>query len=676
VLVLLLATVGSQLAPAQPGAPGGDDPAAGAEAAAWPPALALAGPDRADPALQDHLASDRQWLAEQRATPLLAPAAADTAALRAWLQRAGRARDGAAGAAGGAGGQRGGNAAADTTGPPGASRAAADAAPYGGHRDVLARLRDRWLERGHLGVSLAVSAGSAGNAGNAGNAGEDPRAPRVTVTPGPVYTLAAISVGGDPFDGRGAILRSQLPRAGDAFRPPRYAAAAGRVVAACAERGFPFPVWLTRAVTLDHAAATVTVEAVLLPGPRAVVGPQDASLASRRAARFTVRAAGVPSGSRFRESDLARGRDRLLARDLYARVDAPLVHVTSARDTVGILWRVEPLDRPNRLGVVLGLSQQEEGGSRLSGQVDLELPNLAGTGRSLRAGWSDDGQQRATFGFEYHEPLVLGSPLDTDLALRSEVQQDVYNRFTVTSNWQLPVVAFWGLEAGVGWDRTTYPAGDLERSRRLRGRLAVLHARGDRTRSGWSGTFAVETARRRTTLRGEAAGEADGDAATDDLGREDTQRLLEVDLAGELWLRRALSLAARASFRQLETDARPAPLDELYRFGGATTLRGYREDQFRGETAAWGGVEVRLGRPLRARVYTFLDVGYFERSRREETVADGAEAPVTTTSDTRVGFGLGLLTAAAAGRLNLAVGFPGDVDFATAKLHVSLLGSF
>ncbi len=640
-LPLLALVTLALLAGAMPGgaqdladAPGGAGPGSGP--AGWPPRLELRGPGAADPALRQHRDDDRQWLARQPAGRLIAPAPADTAALRTWLRRAAATTAVAAG---------------DT---------AEAATPYTGHRDLLSGLRDRWLARGHLDVRVRLA-----------TADPEATAPLVTVTPGPAFDLAALTVAGDDFPGRAGILASQLPRAGDRFRPEGYARAAQAVVAACAERGHPFAAWLTRDVQLDPASATATVSAVLIPGPRAVVGPQRATLASDRASTFTVRAAGVRSGEIFRESDLQRGRERLLARDLYARVDAPLVHLTTARDTVGILWRVEPLDRPNRLGVVLGLSRREEGGSRLSGQVDLMLPNLAGTGRSLRAAWNDDGQERATFGFAYHEPLVLGSPLDTDLALRSEVQQDVYSRFTATSNWQLPVIAFWGLELGAGWDRTTYPTGEVARSRRLRGRVALLHARGDRTRSGWSGTFAVETAQRRTSLREAADGSGDPDGG--DLGREEEQRLLEVDLAGELWLRPTVSVAGHASFRQIDTDAGPLPVDELYRYGGATTLRGYREDEFRGESVAWGGLEVRLGRALRSRVYTFLDVGYFELSRRRDGVADG---PLETVSDTQVGYGLGLLTAAAAGRLNLAVGFPGSVDFETAKLHVSLLGSF
>lgn len=612
---------------------------AAAPARPWPPRLELAGPGSGEPALREALARDRNWLASRPAALLVAPVDGDSTAIVAWLREAERQRP---------------RAPVDSAGADPA------AVPRRGHRDLLAELRDRWLERGYLAAAVSLA-----------DTGASDRAATVRVAPGPLFRLGELRVEGDPFEGRERLLDAWLPRSGDPFRPEDYLAAAAGIVTACAERGYPFPVWLTRSLALDPEAARVDVIALLLPGTRAVVGMQATTLPTARGERFLIRAAGLRHGSRYRESDLRRGTDRLLARDLYTRVDEPLVHLTAARDTVGILWRVVPLERANRLGVVLGLSRKEEGGTRLSGQVDLELPNLAGTGRRLAAGWSDDGDRRSHFGFSYLEPLVLGTPLDTDLALDSEVEKDSYTRFRLDNRWRLPVVSLWGVELGIGWDRATYPTGDLESTKRLRGRVALRHSRGDRARSGWSGTFAIETASRSSTLRPAAADTGAG--AGGELGSQDNQRLLEGDLAGEVWLRSTVSLAGRASFRQNDADVRPVPLPEQYRFGGANTVRGYREGEFHGETAAWGGVELRLGRAHRSRVYTFVDVGYFEFSVRVE---DAERTLLETRSGTNLGFGLGLVTAAAAGELNLAVGFPGDVDFATAKLHVSLLGNF
>lgn len=617
--------------------------------APWPPALEIAGAAAADPALRGYLAADRQWLAAQPPHLLSAPvawgdAAAGDERLVQWLQLS--ARHTAPGAAA----------------PPDSADHSPEA--VAGRRDLLSLLRDRWLARGYLAASVRLG-------GSAEAAAERPVA-RVLIEPGPRHHWRELTVTGDDFPGRQAILDLWLPRLGEVFLPEAYRAAAAGVVRGCAEQGHPFAIWLTRSLRSDPVAAEVAVTAVLAPGPRMVIGPQSSNLPAGRGEAFLIRAAGLSSGQPYRETALRRGRERLLARDLYLTVGEPLVHLTAAGDTAGVIWQVEPLSRPNRLAVVVGLAQRERQGTRLSGQVDLNLPNLAGTGRRLRAGWQDDGQARSRFGFSYLEPLILGTPLDTELELANEVQDLAYTLFRLDNRWRLPVVGFWGLELGLGWDRTTYPAGEIQSARRLRARAGLLRLRGDLARSGWSGSFAVESAHRSTILRAAAEAETTGTAAGGQLGRQDRQRLLEMDLAGELWLRTELSLAGRASFRQIDADERPLPLPELYRFGGATSLRGYRQDEFAGQKAAWGAVEVRLGRARRSRVYSFFDVGYFERTTRAAAAGGG----LTTGSDTLVGFGLGLLTTAALGQVNLAVGFPGNVDFQTAMLHVSLLGNF
>ncbi len=281
--------------------------------------------------------------------------------------------------------------------------------------------------------------------------------------------------------------------------------------------------------------AVVDIEASLLAGYAAWIGPVTTSLPPGRASAFAVRTAGLQKGAPFRQSDLGRAVDRLLARDLYARVDEPIVYLTSAVDTVGIHLPIVPRRKVNRAQVILGLSKRQEGGSRLSGQVDLDLPNLAGTGRALAVRWHDDGDRTSRFGFRYLEPLAFGTPLDTDLALDSEVEQDAYTRFRVDNRWRLPVVALWGLEVGIGWDRSTYPTGSLERTARTRVRGALLHRRGDRSRSGWEGTFAVEEARRTSSLRPDSTGGTVDDPLPQ-LGEAETQRIFEVDAAGELWV--------------------------------------------------------------------------------------------------------------------------------------------
>ena len=432
------------------------------------------------------------------------------------------------------------------------------------------------------------------------------------------WTLARIEVTGEEFPGRDHLLATWLPESGDIFAAVDFDRAINQVLLGAGEAGHPFARWVTRDVQLDVETATVNVQASLLAGYAAWLGPITTSLPPGRASDFAVRTSGLQAGAPFRQSDLQRAVDRLLSRDLYARVETPLVHLTAALDTVGVHLPVVARRKINRAQVILGLSRPAGGrhpGQRRGGSGSAQ-PGGHGPCPGGRLAGRRQGTNR--FGFPYLEPLAFGTPLDTDLALDNEVLQDVYTRFRLDNRWRLPVVDLWGLEVGIGWDRSTYPIGSLERTTRMRARGAVLHRRGDRTRSGWEGIFAVETAWRSATLRADTTG---GLAPPAELGEATNQRIFEVDASGELWVSGASASSAAPPSASCRRPTGVVPLSEQFRFGGANSLRGYREDDFHGTRAAWGAVELRIGEAEGSRLYTFYDLGYFAFTASEPTVA-------------------------------------------------------
>ena len=390
-------------------------------------------------------------------------------------------------------------------------------------RGPATALRDRWLGRGYLQASVSEVADT------------------LRLDPGLPWTLGPWQVGGDDFPGRARLLADWLPPPGERFEAGHIDRGARQLLVAVGELGYPFPRWVISDLELDSEAREVSVSATLLPGTPARIGPVTSDLTDPRAAAFLARASGLRSGAAIRGSDLRRAADRLWARDLYAAIDTPRVYATTAPDTVGVHFPARLRARPNRLQIVLGLSRRDaDERARLSGEVDLRLPNLAASGRALRIGWRDDGAGRSRFGFSWLEPLAFGTPLDATFALDSEVQEAAYTRFTTEIGTRLPVVALWGVELGLGLDRSTFPEGIVARSERRRARAAVLHRRGDRAVSGWEGSFAVESAWRSAQAREGVAGAAQ-------LASAAQQRLLSGEAAGEVWLGRQVAFAAHAA---------------------------------------------------------------------------------------------------------------------------------
>ncbi len=452
-------------------------------------------------------------------------------------------------------------------------------------RALSARLRDRWLARGYLAADCLPDSGADGATG----AGEGAS---LVIAPGPRFRVGEVTVGGPDFAGRARALAAALPPRGSWFDPGAWEEAVARLLAAAGEAGHPFARWVIGEVRVDAARAAVDLTATLFTGPRAWLGPITSDLPGGRGAGFLRRASGLSPGAPYRESDLARARARLLERGVWLEVGEPMVHTANAADTVGVHWPVVPVPRPNRFTAMIGLSRRDEGsagatassgGSRLSGQVDLLLPDLAGTGRRLALAWTDDGRDRSRLGFSYLEPLAFGTPLDLEGSLAHEVEAESYTRFSADLRARLAVAGAWGLEFGLGRDRGTYPSGAWTSTRRLRARAALLRHRGDPGRSGWAGQFGLETARRQAVARVDSAA---GAPVTPAGGTEARQSLLDLTWSGEAFLTATLSVAARGDLR------RGAGRRRFDSAGGAVSVR-------RRAHAAWlprGGVPRRTDR--------------------------------------------------------------------------------
>ncbi len=526
------------------------------------------------------------------------------------------------------------------------------AAPTG-RRSLESLLRDRWAARGYLACRITRRA-----------QGEQVW---FAVEPGPLYSVGTVDVGGGEFPGRQPTITRLLPRNGDPCLRETWGRAVEALVAAAGEAGHPFARWVVRDVSVDPLRHVVDIRAMLMVGPSVYFGPQASSLPDGRGEGFLFRAARLPVGRPYRESVLRESRVRLQQRDIYASVGEPVIFTTTSPDTVGVYWPVTPVPHPNRAAIMLGLSRAgDTEPARVSGQVDLLLANLAGSGRRLDVAWSDDGRQRSHFGFGWQEPLLLGTPFDAVLDVDQEVATDVYTRFRTDGRLQLPVAGPWHVEVGLGWDRSTYPVGTWSRSTRWRARGAFLRRRIDRADSGWWGIFAIESARRAVDVR---AVEGESVATRP---AEERQTLVELRLAGERWLTETLSVAVDGVFREVSGNDGEIPLSEQYRLGGARSLRGYLEDQFHGERVASSMLELRVGRPGRSRLYTFFDVGYFRFSSPDPSDPES----LMTQSGTRRGFGLGIETSTPGGDVSLAIGLPGTVQFDDAKLHIALLQAF
>jgi hemolysin activation/secretion protein len=102
---------------------------------------------------------------------------------------------------------------------------------------------------------------------------------------------------------------------------------------------------------------------------------------------------------------------------------------------------------------------------------------------------------------------------------------------------------------------------------------------------------------------------------------------------------------------------RPA---ETYPIGGARSLRGYRENQFRGEKIAWANIEYRFG--VASRIFLFYDAGVYYRKDSGWQFLDGV--------------GFGLLSSSKLGTVALSFGMGERIALEGTLIHISLIENF
>jgi outer membrane protein insertion porin family len=125
----------------------------------------------------------------------------------------------------------------------------------------------------------------------------------------------------------------------------------------------------------------------------------------------------------------------------------------------------------------------------------------------------------------------------------------------------------------------------------------------------------------------------------------------------------ATSVYAR-DFRSATTE-----LSDLFRLGGANTLRGYREAQFLASRLVWSNVEYRILVGLRSYLFGFVDAGYvFTPERRD--------VGLLKSEQTKLGYGVGVRLDSPLGLLGVSLAFGQGDTFSTAKLHIRLINEF
>ncbi len=517
---------------------------------------------------------------------------------------------------------------------------------------VADRLLAAYRQQGYLEAQVATVAGVPAGSG-------------VVVTfsliEGPAMPLVALDIHGATVLPTADIRALCGQRLGQPFAMAPFVDGLERLLEIYENSGRPFAA--VHPLTVDWRPDGVALVLDIREGPRITVGRLEVRGNQVTRAAVIERLAGIRYDVPFAQTDLDRARQRLLRSSLFRSV-APLRLAQDADRTRGVLIVEVREGNPNRLVGVLGYSGREQG---LTGLFDLELGNISGTGRRAQVHWEGRGNGISLFQLDYAEPWIFATPLGIDAHLGHTVQDTLYTLTELELVGDLTLTPDW--HAGIGWEResTVQSQGSVLSTTRnallVRTRYDTRDSRLN-PRHGLRAELNLGLARKRLRLRGttQAAG-----GPTQHVGVRTAEVMLE---RAQPWARRHVTLV-RVRGQLIVSEEAVIPFYELYPLGGATSLRGYREEQFRGSRVGLLTLEQRVILDAAgSRLFGFTDVGLISTAATEFASAGG---PATVV---KVGYGVGLRVATRLGLTGVDYGLGENDGPLDGKIHFLLEAAF
>jgi len=367
------------------------------------------------------------------------------------------------------------------------------------------------------------------------------------------------------------------------------------------------------------------------------------------------------AGRPFRPLDAEAARDRIARLGLFESVRYEGLDPEPDGRRARLVFRVaEP--RYNQFEGAVGV----QGAAGAVGAARVELGNLMGSGRALGVRWEARGPGLNDLGAHFAEPFVLGTPLAIELAVAHQVQDTLWVRTRWGASGHVALGGAQRAEAGYEEERVVQGSGEVQEADLHTTRVAFERgvpeaASGPRrlARLQLTATQSFKTEQLRPDSETSAPRSRRSQAGSADL---DLQARRPLGAAGGI----GIELRAAARF----STQRVLPLYERFPLGGATTLRGYDEEQFRADRFALARLEwSRWLGPAGARAFLFWDHAWLATR-----LADPGGDHLQSLARDGVGFGLRLGTAG--GLAGLDYGLEPGRPPLEGKVHLQLITTF
>ncbi|MEX1138516.1 MAG: POTRA domain-containing protein [Bacteroidota bacterium] len=355
----------------------------------------------------------------------------------------------------------------------------------------------------------------------------------------------------------------------------------------------------------------------------------------------------------FTDASAERIRRALERLRLFTSVEAPQFYVAGENKGVMVI-RVREGD-PNRFDGMIGYNPLPQGGGIVTGLADVRFGNLFGTGRRLSVRWMRESSASQDLALRYYEPWVASLPIHAEVGFLQRKQDSTF----ITRTYQADV--------SINLADDVAGAVSVEQSQTVPGER-IQNSISSNTQWSLGASLSYDTRNHPVTPTEGIlykTGYEFGRKSSAGTSSETRRLTFELEAYYALGARQVFM----ASVRGKSFSSSLMGQSDLFRLGGATTLRGYRENQFQGARVGWASLEYRFLTGGNSYFYGFLDGGYI-------SVPDRPAAGLTPSEITRFGYGTGARVETALGLITVGLAFGEGDTFRTAKLHLRLSNEF
>lgn len=374
----------------------------------------------------------------------------------------------------------------------------------------------------------------------------------------------------------------------------------------------------------------------------------------------------IKSGEIYRHAKIAKIPRQLLRLGFLEAVQPPQLYMKHD-GKAGLLITVKEGNANQFDGVVgytPGTTTQK---GYFTGLLNISLGNLLGTGRKVMANWQKKNRQSQTLSFQYQEPWTFGFPVHSAVQFQQAFQDTTYIQRDWDLEFQVPLTDNFLAVLKIGKqavlpDSLGAALFNIPKSTTNNLTLGLNYDTRNELlnpRNGLRYSTSLEFGRKKTTT---TPGFENADLTDDTYDQKKIR--FDFEFYQPVFNNQVLSTHLHA--RQITSGEKIIHIPEQFRLGGAQTLRGYREDQFRGTRVAWANLEYRYLLSRRSRAFLFCDIGYFSRIEAENKLVEGYKP----------GYGFGIRLETRLGIMGIDYGLGEGSGLLAGLLHVGLVNEF